>query len=311
MVRVQSPSALPAYTTALGSLYGGTIEEILSSPIAASLRGKVQLIFTSPPFPLNTKKRYGNLQGEEYLSWLAGLAPALRKLLRADGSIVLEIGNAWEAGSPTMSTLPLRALLSFAEAADLRVCQQFIAHNPARLPSPVQWVNVERIRLKDTFAHIWWMSPTDRPKADNRKVLTPYSARMAALLRNGTYNSGKRPSEHVIGESSFLTDNGGAIPGNVITVSNTGSAGDYLRYCREHGLTPHPARMPSQIAEFFIRLLTDAGDLVVDPFAGSNTTGAAAESLARRWLSVEPSDEYIEGSKGRFTSTQVASAPPR
>jgi len=260
----------------------------------------VQLVFTSPPFPLNTKKRYGNLQGQDYVDWLASFARSFRSLLTADGSVVMELGNAWEPGSPSMSTLPLQALLSFAAAGDFHVCQQFIANNPARLPSPVQWVNIERIRLKDTYTHVWWMAATQRPKADNRRVLTPYSERMQRLLSTGRYNSGRRPSEHVIGAESFLRNNGGAIPGNVLTISNTASSDPYLRYCREHGLTPHPARMSAQLAEFFVKLLTEKGDIVMDPFAGSNTTGATAEMLGRRWISSEPSDEYIEGSKGRF-----------
>ena len=70
----------------------------------------------------------------------------------------MEIGNAWESGRPTMSTLSLRALLAFLEAGGLHLCQQFISHNPARIPSPAQWVTVERIRVKDSFTNVWWMS---------------------------------------------------------------------------------------------------------------------------------------------------------
>jgi DNA modification methylase len=62
----------------------------------------------------------------------------------------------------------------------------------------------------------------------------------------------------------------------------------------------HPAPMPLGLIDFFIRFLTDPGDLVFDPFAGSNSTGAAAERLARRWISTEPLEHYVVGSKGRF-----------
>lgn len=292
----------------------GTAEAVLASPLAEPYRGKVGLVFTSPPFPLNNKKRYGNEQGEAYLEWLASIAPLLAEMLTPDGSIVVELGNAWEPGRPVMSTLALRALLAFQERAKLHLCQQFVAYNPARLPTPAQWVTVERIRVKDAFTNIWWFSPTERPKADNKRVLAPYSASMRRLLKRGTYNAGTRPSEHLIGRTSFLTDHGGAIPPNVLNLppseeeaaanvlpfANTGAQDRYQVYCRERGYTPHPARMPISIAQFFVRFLTDEGNLVLDPFGGSNTTGSAAEGLGRRWLAIEPQIDYIRGSRGRF-----------
>jgi site-specific DNA-methyltransferase (cytosine-N4-specific) len=281
-------------------MYQTTLEDFIDSRSATVRAGKVQLIFTSPPFPLNRKKRYGNKTGEEYIEWLAAFAEPLSDLLTDDGSIVLELGNAWEPGKPVMSTLAMRALLSFLEAAELNLCQQFVCHNPARLPTPAQWVNVERIRVKDAFTHVWWLSPHERPKANNREVLTKYSAAMEKLLRTGQYNGGVRPSHHGIGETSFLSDNGGAIPPNVLTFSNTISTDPYRRYCREQELPIHPARMPQGLADFFIRFLTDKDDLVLDPFAGSNTTGAAAQELRRRWVAIEPNPDYVAGSRGRF-----------
>lgn len=288
------------YETTRGKMYRATAEDFLVSDQGRKLRGKVQLIFTSPPFPLNRKKKYGNRQGQEYVDWLAGFGPVLRKLLTPNGSIVIEMGNAWEPGEPEMSTLALRAMLAFQEAGSFHLCQQFICYNPARLPSPVQWVNVERIRVKDAYTHVWWMAATTRPKADNRRVLKPYSASMKKLLESKKYNGGKRPSEHDIGESSFLTDNNGAIPPNVLTMANTNATNRYLDYCRENRLQPHPARMPGELPDFFIKFLTDPRNVVLDPFSGSNTTGASAEKLKRRWISIEPNDEYIEGSRGRF-----------
>src|SRR2546430_15479923 len=76
--------------------------------------------------------------------------------------------------------------------------------------------------------------------------------------------------------------------------------------CREPGIPPHPARFPSAFPEFFIKLLTDEYDLVLDPFAGSNTTGATAERLHRRWLAIEAVEPYWEASKFRFSSAETA-----
>lgn len=296
---------LTAYATALGRAVLGKAEDILESDVfSVDLIGKVDLIFTSPPFPLNRKKRYGNEQGEAYIRWLAEFACLFSKILKPKGSIVIELGNAWEQGRPVMSTLSLKAMLGFLERGNLTLCQQFIWHNPARLPSPAQWVNVERIRVKDAYTHLWWMSKTDRPHADNRQVLTDYSPSMVRLLERKKYNNGKRPSEHHIGKTSFLKNNSGAIPSNVITQANTQPSSNYLKYCRKHDIRPHPARMPLALAEFFVKFLTKPGMLVLDPFAGSNTTGEAAEMLGRRWLSIEPNWEYLEGSRGRFEAVE-------
>ncbi|MCU4162042.1 site-specific DNA-methyltransferase [Acidiphilium sp. AL] len=278
----------------------GKSNEILADGSLARFEGKVNLIFTSPPFPLNRKKRYGNETGEAYIKWLCAFGPLFKKMLAPDGSIVVEMGNSWEPGMPVMSTLALRALLEFQEKNDLHLCQEFIWHNPAKLPSPAQWVNVERSRVKDSFTKLWWMASTKKPKASNQRVLQEYSKAMKTLLKRGTYNAGKRPSEHDISETAFLRDNGGAIPSNVLTYANTQNGDAYQTYCRENELPLHPARMPADLAKFFIKFLTVAGDVVLDPFGGSNTTGAAAEELERFWISIEASEDYIKGSRGRF-----------
>lgn len=290
---------------------------MLQSSRLSEDKGTAQLLFTSPPFPLKTQKRYGNLEGEAYIRWFASFAPLFRDYLSPKGSIVIEIGNAWEAGRPVMSTVVLRALLAFLERGGLNLCQEFIWYNHARLPAPAQWVNVERIRVKDAFTRIWWMSPTERPKADNRKVLRDYSDDMKALLTKGKYNHGIRPSEYNIRETSFLNDNNGAIAPNVIDgdeiptlgsilkATNTRSNEQYQLFCRKRQAKLHPARMPRELVEFFLRFLTDEGDLVIDPFAGSNTTGATAEAYGRRWISIEAEWDSAAHSIGRFSPESI------
>jgi DNA modification methylase len=290
-----------AYKTKFGIFYQGKIEDAVKSKKFEKYKNKVNLLFTSPPFPLNHKKKYGNLKGAEYVEWLSGLAIAFNEYLRENGSIVIEVGNSWEPGLPVMSTLALKSLLAFLEKGGYYLCQQFIWYNSAKLPTPAQWVNIDRTRVKDSFTHIWWMSKTPNPKANNRKVLKEYSDSMKTLLRTKKYSSGKRPSQHSIGATSFLKRNKGAIPSNVLISSNTLSNTQYQLFCKKQGLTPHPARMPIDIPTFFINFLTHKNDLIWDPFGGSNTTGEAAESLGRRWIAIEPENDYIKGSKGRFS----------
>ena len=311
--KADPPGSGVVYQTSHGKVINAKIEDALSFPDVKKLRGKVNALITSPPFPLVKKKKYGNETGQTYLKWLEGLAPRLADMITDDGSIVIEIGNAWEKGIPEMSTLPLEALLAFKKAANLHLCQHIICHNTARLPSPAQWVTIERSRLKDSFTHVWWLSKTPRPKADNRRVLTPYSKQMNRLLEKGKYNSGKRPSGHKLSTEGFLANHGGAIPASVISTAdaaktpeallqfaNTGWDANYRKFCQDHNLEAHPARMQADLVGFFINFLTDPGDLVMDPFAGSNTTGSVAEALNRKWICVEANLDYAQGSEGRF-----------
>jgi hypothetical protein len=313
-----------AQRTGLGKLYWADSASLLGSKLIDRLKGKVQLILTSPPFPLNQKKAYGNLNGTPYVDWLTGLAPVFSDLLSPTGSIVIEIGNAWMPGRPVQSLLHLEALMAFVKnpTANLRLCQEFICYNPARLPSPAQWVTIKRIRATDSFTHIWWMARTDYPKADNRRVLRPYSESMERLLKRKSYNSGLRPSEHRVSKKGFLkTHKGSIVPNlfelqdmqsdrsvrlpNAFSLSNTNSNDHFLRKCREMAVKPHPARMPLGLAAFFIQFLTSRNDLVLDPFAGSNTTGFAAEKLGRRWISIEARREYLKQSAIRFSDPSL------
>jgi len=320
----------PIHQTRLGRYFVGDSKAVLRGPLAEALRGKVQLILTSPPFPLNRKKSYGNRTGSGYKRWFAKLAPLFADLLTPNGSIVIELGNSWVRGRPVQSLLHLESLLDFVNApgANLRLCQQFICFNPARLPSPAAWVTVRRSRLTDSFTHVWWMAKSDFPKADTRRVLRPYSNSREALLKLGTYNNGKRPSQHSVSKKGFLNNHGGSIPLNVLemetldprraprlpnafSIANTGSNDFFLQTCRELEITPHPARMPAGLASFFVQFLTGPGDLVLDPFAGSNTTGFVAELAGRRWLAIDEEEKYVRQSRIRFKDPALKRKPKR
>ena len=199
-----------------------------------------------------------------------------------------------------MSTLPLESLMAIQSKSDLNICQQFVWHNPGKLPGPATWVNIKRERITDSFTHIWWFSPTTRPKSNNRNVLQPYKPAMEKLISGRSYNYGSRPSGHTISETGFAQDNGGSIPPSTLIFSNTGFDTDYRAWCKAREIPQHPARMPISLADFFIKFLTEKNDLVLDPFGGSCTTGKSAENLDRRWICVEPDSIYLEGAKGRF-----------
>jgi site-specific DNA-methyltransferase (cytosine-N4-specific) len=184
------------------------------------------------------------------------------------------------------------------EEYGFHLCQEHFWWNPSKLPTPAEWVNIRRVRVKDAVNCVWWLAKTPFPKANNRRILQPYSKSMLGLLRNG-YTAKRRPSGHDISEK-FRRDNGGSVPPNLLAVANTESNGRYQDYCRENNLPIHPARFPAQLPEYFLRFLTDPGDLVMDPFAGSCVTGAVAEQLRRNWVCCEMSEEYLQGALARF-----------
>jgi site-specific DNA-methyltransferase (cytosine-N4-specific) len=280
----------------------GTAVVARSEDYLASLPdGCIDLVMTSPPFALLREKAYGNLNQADYVDWLVSFGPLVRRVLTETGSFVLDLGGAYQRGVPVRSLCNFRVLLRLCDECGFFLAEEFFWHNPAKLPSPIEWVNKRKIRAKDSVNTVWWLSKTPLPKADVRQVLTPYSGRMRLLLKDPSkfYSPDKRPSGHDIG-TRFNADNGGAIPSNLLTYPNTDSNSLYLRLCKRFGMTRHPARFPEALPEFFIRFLTDPGDLVVDIFAGSNTTGRTAERLGRRWLAVDCDRAYVAASALRF-----------
>lgn len=284
----------PYYEAEFGSAYlGDAIDLIKKVP-----DGSVNLILTSPPFALTRKKEYGNKAADEYIEWFLDFAQHFRRVLTKDGSFILDLGGAYLPGAPVRSIYQFELLVKLCKEVGFFLAQEFYHYNPSRLPSPAEWVTVRRVRVKDAVNVVWWLSVSENPKADNRKVLKPYSESMINLLRNG-YKPKLRPSGHDISHN-FSKENDGAIPPNLLELANTESNSSYFRKCKDEGVKPHPARFPSAFPEFFIKLTTDKNDLVLDPFAGSNTTGFVAEGLQRRWLAFELQEDYLLSSIFRF-----------
>jgi site-specific DNA-methyltransferase (cytosine-N4-specific) len=297
-----TPRLIPAYTTRLGRAYHGDALDVLRRLPAES----VALVMTSPPFALRRQKAYGNVAAVEYVEWFWPFAREIHRVLRPDGSLVFDLGGAWNPGSGTRSLYQYQLVLRLCEIFYL--AQEFYWYNPSRLPTPAEWVTIRRTRVKDAVNMLWWLSKTTEPQADNRRVLKPYSRSMKRLLRDG-YDPAMRPSQHEIGPH-FQRDNGGAIPPNLLEIPNTRSNDDYLRSCRAAGLPIHPARFPPGVPEFFVRFLTQPGQTVLDPFAGSNVTGQVSEAQGRRWIAVEINGDYVAGSMLRFAEAVATRGHP-
>jgi DNA modification methylase len=324
---------IPYNQTDLGTAYWGDSLQLMKNIPDES----IDLICTSPPFALIRKKEYGNKDQHEYIKWFREFAQEFYRILKPKGSLIIDLGGSWIKGYPVRSLYHFELVIDLCKpktegGLGFFLAQELYWYNPAKLPTPAEWVTVRRERVKDAVNNIWWLSKDPHPKANNKRVLRPYSEAMKNLLKNG-YDAKLRPSGHDI-STKFSNDRGGAIPPNiidgqiekeygeigspilgffdwlfindlaqpvnVISASNTSSNDYYQRRCKETGIKPHPARFPQSLPEFFINLCTEPGDLVLDPFAGSNMTGRVAETLQRRWLSFEINETYLQASKFRF-----------
>lgn len=314
-------SVAPAYTSEMGAAYLSDSRDLLAELPANS----IDLVVTSPPFELAHQKEYGNDWEGDYQDWFLEFANEVKRVLAEHGSFVVEIGGAFKRGRPARSTYQFELLTKLtSEEVGFELAQDFYWHNPAKLPSPAEWVNRRRIRVSDAVTHVWWLaknisteSATDEeeqpiPEADNRRVLTEYSDSQKRLMRTRQYNSGERPSGHDISEEGFFTDSPGAIPDNLISATNTRSQSHYDKMCEKADREKHPARFPPEIPDFFIKFLTPNPPyddwtrgyldrpIVLDIFGGSNLTGKVAEDCERYWLTFEKDEVYLETSEVRF-----------
>lgn len=307
-------SLKPFYSTRFGAA-------VCADSLAALTQlpdNSVNLVVTSPPYALHFKKEYGNANQADYVDWFLPFARQIKRVLAADGSFVLNLGGSWNPGSATRSIYTYKLLIALVEQVGFHLAQEFFWYNPAKMPVPAEWVTVRRIRVKDSVEFVWWFGKTQWPKASNKRVLRPYSADMLRLNKRGL-RATKRPAGHVINEGFASVEHGGSIPPNVLDeqtpsdllkFGNNSANDPYTMRCKEAGLPIHPARFPSVLPEFFIRMLTDQGDVVIDPFAGSNTTGMVAEALERRWLAIEMDRSYLNASRFRFESVDVHQSDP-
>lgn len=313
-----------AYATQLGSAWiGDSLKLMRCIPDRT-----VNAIITSPPFALISEKEYGNVDQDEYVKWFLPFAEQFHRILRKDGSLIIEIGGTWVHGAPIRSLYHYELTTTLVRKFGFHLAQDFFWVHEGRIPTPAAWVTVRRVRVKDAVNPIWWLSKSKHPKADNRRVLNPYAAGFKPIIRHniklrhlreqlGLNTKGKKrvaPSGYALTEDSFSVDNGGAIPDNLLRCHNMASSSPaterYFKYCKQHGYEAHPARFPPDIPQFFLKFLTEPGDLILDPFGGSNTTGELADTLGRRWLSFELSADYLKASVGRFHPSRLLRHPP-
>jgi len=291
---------LVAFSTRLGVAIWARCESVLTR-----LDEPVALLCTSPPYPLSKPRDYGNPTEGEFTDFIChAIEPIVRHLLPG-GSICLNLGNdIFVPGSPARSLYRERLTLALCERFSLHKMDDLIWFNPCRPPGPVEWASKRRVQLNGSYETVTWLTNDPmRVRADNRRVLQPHTERQQRLIdaggeaRNVRYADGA----HGVRVSSFANKTQGRIPRNVL--EHTHGCSDTRQYRRDAaalGLPIHGAMQPLSIPEFLIKLLTQPGDLVVDPFGGTVKTGRAAENTGRRWLVIETMLDYLRASAQRF-----------
>ena len=213
----------------------------------------VDLVFTSPPYA--DLRDYARIRPDDYVDWFLPRARQIHRVLTPTGSFILNINDRCVRGARHLYVH--RLVIALVEEVRFRLIDTYIWHKPNPMPGRYG------PRLKDAFEYVFWFGRTTQVKFRPRAVGVPYK-RVSRDPRRHTRNSGRRIA------SGNCFRRGWADPGNVVMVPVNARR------------TSHPAVMPEALAEFFIKLATDPGDLVVDPFAGSGTTLKVAERLGRK-----------------------------
>jgi len=308
---IRRPMKVLGFSTDLGVAVWGAAEDVFRD-----LEVPITLCFTSPPYPLQRARAYGNVDSRAIVDFLCQtLAPVIDKLA-VDGSLVLNVSNdIFESRSPARSTYVERLVLALEDEFGLHLMDRLIWHNSAKPPAPVQWASKERQQLCVAYEPILWVAKDPlQVKSDNRGVLEPHTRRQKRLMQQGgekrtaSYGDGAyriRP-----GSFGNLTD--GRIPRNVIRQGHRCRWSDqYRKETAKLGLPLHAAGMPYALPEFMIRFCTEEGDVVADPFAGRCMTGRAAETLGRQWVCSELMLEYTLGASTLFAGAEGLSTPLR
>lgn len=286
---------LVAFHTGLGMAIWSRHEDVFPR-----LGEPITLCVSSPPYPLRRARAYGNPSAADYVDFLCtALSPIVHDLVPG-GSIVLNLTNdSFEAGSPARSLYLERLTLALHERLGLFLMDRIPWVNLSKPPGPTWWACVHRVQLTSAYEPVLWFTNDPlRVRSDNRRVLEAHTERHRALMHRGgagreaTYGDGA----YQLRTGSYGKVTAGKIPRNVLHRGHVCSdTATYRSHVASLQLPSHGAMQPTAIPDFFIRLLSEPDELVVDPFGGTTKTGLAAERLGRRWIVTEWVLQYLRG----------------
>lgn len=260
-------------------------------------------IISSPPFPLRQPRAYGGPTETQYTDFISHALEPLVRNLAPGGSVVLQLGDVFMPGSPAKSTYIEELVLELPRRLGLHFMNR-ITWSSNKPPGPIQWSSIRRTQLVDGAEYcLWFSNDPNNCFADNRRILEPHTETHKKLIARGGENrtSVNGDGAYRLKPGSYRNQTEGRIPRTVWNISNTcSSQRAYKARARELGLQPHGATMPLELARKLVRFLTEVGQLVAEPFAGSQTTPLACELEGRPWVSCDTVFDYVRGGAERF-----------
>ena len=252
--------------------------------------GSVDLIMTSPPYADARKHTYGGVNPDEYVEWFLPRAEAMQRVLKPSGSFVLNIKEKVVDGE--RHTYVIELILAL-RAQGWRWIEEYIWHKTN--PAPGKWDH----RFRDGWERVLHFSICNEFKMNQDAVMQPTSPFTLKKYANSAHKTEwtKRGSGGTVAtRDAPFCGREMSYPDNVLV----GPVGNNHQ---------HSAVYPKWLPTFFIKLFTDADDVVLDPFCGSGTTMAAAQSLGRQWIGIDKDQSSIDISRKRLSQTQPALIP--
>ena len=245
----------------------------------------VDLIVTSPPYAERRKKAYGGIPADKYVEWFLPISAELMRVLKPTGSFVLNIKESVSDGERQAYVYEL--VVALRKQGWFWV-DEFIWHKTNPFPTG------NRNRLKDGFERCYHFAKANKFKFFPDVVRTK-SASKWADDNERRKNKGAHHTSNGSGMNMGRRITGDLVrPSNVVTMPSSSIN------------IEHPAVFPVELPEFFVKLMTENGDVVLDPFMGSGSTAIAARGLGRRYVGLELSEEYLELSAKRLARTPLS-----
>lgn len=257
----------------MNTLHHGDGRDVLPSMASES----VDLLVTSPPYADSRKKSYGGIHPDEYVEWFMPIAGELKRVLKPAGSFILNIKE--KAVNGERHTYVIELILAMKGQGWLWT-EEYLWHK--KNCAPGKWPN----RFRDAWERCLQFNKQKNFKMYQEAVMVPVGDWAKTRLNNLSENDRQR----------FNSQAGSGFGKNIANWIGRDKAypSNVLHLATECSNKNHSAAFPRELPSWFIKLLTEEEDVVLDPFAGSGTTCVAAIELNRRFLGIELKDEYFE-----------------
>jgi len=246
------------------------------------------LIFTSPPYADQRAKTYGGIKPDKYVSWFLPKAAEFRRVLKPTGTFILNIKERVVDGE--RHTYVIDLIMKMREQGWLWT-EEYMWHK--KNSHPGKWPN----RFRDNWERLIQFNKSKNFSMYQEAVMVPIGDWAKGRLANLS-NTDKTRDESKVG-SGFGKNVSNWVGRDMVYPSNV------LHMATETGNKSHSAVFPLDLPEWFIKLFTKPGDVVLDPFIGSGTTALAAIDLGRHYFGIDLNSEYIELSNERIAETQL------